>query len=174
MDVNSDEESDDSDIALSDVEGQAEEDDYMPDERAWGKDKRDYYSTDYVDPDYGGYQGKDAFLADLEEEEAKKLQKQLAEQLDDEDFTLDVSVAKADDKREEIVKTDISQLSKRQKRELLEKESPELFALIEDFGEKMGIAEEFLKPLVEMGGAGRIAESDALAFTRTYYNLILK
>lgn len=62
----------------------------MPDIRAWGKDKRKYYQTDYVDPDYGGFQGKDAQLAEYEEEEARLLQKQLAEQLDDNDFTLDI------------------------------------------------------------------------------------
>lgn len=79
---------DQSDIALSDLEGQ--EDDTLPDLRAWGKDKRNFYSTDYVDPDYGGYQGKDAALADIEEKEARNLQMQLIQQLDDEDFCLDI------------------------------------------------------------------------------------
>lgn len=62
----------------------------MPDIRAWGKDKRKFYKTDYVDPDYGGFQGKDAHLAELEEEEARNLQKQLAQQLDDADYSLDL------------------------------------------------------------------------------------
>lgn len=79
---------DESDLAVSDVE-QDDKDD-LPDVRAWGKDKRKFYSTDYVDPDYGGFQGKDASLAELEEEEAKTLQKQLMEELDDNDFTLDI------------------------------------------------------------------------------------
>lgn len=72
------------------MEGQ-EDQDNIPDIRAWGKDKRKFYSTDYVDPDYGGFQGKDAHLAELEEEEARNLQLQLAQQLDDDDFTLDIS-----------------------------------------------------------------------------------
>lgn len=84
-DSNSD---DKSELAVSDIEGQ--EDDDLPDIRAWGKDRRQYYKTDYVDPDYGGFQGKDAHLAELEEEEARNLQKQLAEQLDDADFSLDL------------------------------------------------------------------------------------
>lgn len=83
----SEEESDESDIALSDIDGQ--DDDDLPNIRAWGKDKRSYYSTDYVDPDYGGYQDKDAALADLEEEEARNLHLQLAQQLDDNDFSLE-------------------------------------------------------------------------------------
>lgn len=78
---------------MSDVEGQEDGDD-LPDIRAWGKDKRKFYSTDYVDPDYGGFQGKDAHLAELEEEEARNLQKQLAEQLDDDDFCLDIPTKK--------------------------------------------------------------------------------
>lgn len=62
----------------------------MPDVRAWGKDKSKYYATDYVDPDYGGFQGNDATLAEIEEEEARNLQKQLVQQLDDDDFNLDI------------------------------------------------------------------------------------
>lgn len=81
-------ESNESDLAVSDIE-QDDKDD-LPNARAWGKDKRKFYSTDYVDPDYGGFQGKDASLAELEEEEAKNLQKQLIEELDDNDFTLEI------------------------------------------------------------------------------------
>lgn len=84
-----DEDDDKSDLALSDIEGQ-DSDGGLPDVRAWGKEKRKYYSTDYVDPDYGGFQGKDAHLAELEEEEARNLQKQLAQQLDDDDFSLEI------------------------------------------------------------------------------------
>lgn len=86
---NSDDSDHGSDLAVSDVEGQ-DDDDELPDIRAWGKDKRKYYSTDYVDPDYGGFQGRDASLAELEEEEAKNIQKQLIEELDDNDFTMDI------------------------------------------------------------------------------------
>jgi U3 small nucleolar RNA-associated protein 3 len=58
VDSGSDDDNEDqSDIALSDVEGQEDKDE-LPDVRAWGKDKRKFYSTDYVDPDYGGFQGR--------------------------------------------------------------------------------------------------------------------
>lgn len=88
MGSDSEDASNESDLAISDVE-QDDRDD-LPDVRAWGKDKRKFYSTDYVDPDYGGFQGKDATLAELEEEEAKNLQKQLIGELDDNDFSLDI------------------------------------------------------------------------------------
>lgn len=39
--------------ADSDIEGM-DDDDKLPDSKAWGKKKKDYYYTDYVDQDYGG------------------------------------------------------------------------------------------------------------------------
>lgn len=89
--MGSDEDSNNSNLALSDVEGQ-EDDDDLPNIRAWGKDKRKFYSTDFVDPDYGGFQGKTATLAELEEEEAKNLQKQLVQELDEGDFSLEMFI----------------------------------------------------------------------------------
>ncbi|KAB0799934.1 hypothetical protein PPYR_07814 [Photinus pyralis] len=165
--------SDDSDIALSDVEGQEEDD--LPNVRAWGKDKRDFYSTDYVDQDYGGFQGQDAALADFEEEEARNLQKQLLEQMDEDDFAFDVTAksTKADDRQaEEVVKTDISKLSKRQKIELFHKESPEFFGLVEDFKSKMQIVADFLSPLLVLSRQGRVQESNALQFVKVYHEVI--
>ncbi|XP_044255365.1 something about silencing protein 10 [Tribolium madens] len=171
-----DEEDDQSDIALSDVEGQEDQDD-LPDIRAWGKEKRKFYSTDYVDPDYGGFQGKDAHLAELEEEEARNLQKQLAEQLDDDDFCLDVPAKKVteEDKQvsEELIKSDISKLSKRQKLQILQKESPEFFGLVEDFEEKMIVARDFLKPVLVQYKKGQISNCSAMEFVETHHELIL-
>ncbi|XP_019869298.1 something about silencing protein 10 [Aethina tumida] len=174
--VGGDEESDDqSDIALSDVEGQDEGDD-LPNERAWGKDRRKFYSTDYVDADYGGFDGKDAQMAELEEEEARNLQKQLAEQLDDDDFALDLFVKKTDEEKkhiEEVIKTDVTKLSKREKLQLLEKESPELFGLIEDFKVKLVIAKDFLQPVLNQYRQGKIPNCGAIDFVQTHYELIL-
>lgn len=97
MGTNSNEELNDSDLAISDVEAHNENVD-LPDARAWGRDRNRFYSTDYVDPDYGGFQGRDAALAELEEEEAKNLQKQLTQELDDGDFIFD-GFAKVDVRR---------------------------------------------------------------------------
>lgn len=58
--------------------------------RAWGKNKRSFYSTDYVDQDYGGFDGKDGVDAEYEENEALSIQKRLTQQLDDEDFSLEI------------------------------------------------------------------------------------
>ncbi|RZC40431.1 something about silencing protein 10, partial [Asbolus verrucosus] len=170
-----DDDEDQSNIALSDVEGQDDIDE-LPDSRAWGKDKRKFYSTDYVDPDYGGFQGKDAHLAELEEEEARNLQQQLAQQLDDDDFSLDISTNKnvEDDKiPEEVIKSDISKLSKRQKLQILQKESPEFFGLVEDFQAKMEIVKRHLHPVLKKYKKGQIPNCPAIEFVTTQYELTL-
>ncbi|KAK4887686.1 hypothetical protein RN001_003957 [Aquatica leii] len=165
---------DDSDIALSDVEGQANDDD-LPDVRAWGKDRRNYYSTDYVDPDYGGYQGTDAIRADLEEEEARNLQKQLMNEMDEDDFAFDFleKDTKVEDKQpEEVIKTDISKLSKRQKLDLLHKESPEFFGLVDDFKKKMTILRDYVFPTLTLWKKNKVKYSNAIQFIRTYQEVI--
>ncbi|XP_023024646.2 UTP3 small subunit processome component Sas10 [Leptinotarsa decemlineata] len=164
-----------SDLALSDVEGQDEDDD-LPDIRAWGKDKKKFYKTDYVDADYGGFQGKDAHLAELEEEEARNIQKQLAQQLDDDDFGVELFAKKSEEDAkpgEEVVKTDLSKLSKRQKLQILEKESPEFFSLVEDFQGKIVIARDFLRPVLQKYKKGKIPNCEAVDFVQTQYELIL-
>ncbi|XP_057656568.1 something about silencing protein 10 isoform X1 [Diorhabda carinulata] len=169
-----DDDSDNNELALSDVEGQ--DDDDLPDIRAWGKDKRKYYKTDYVDDDYGGFQGKDAQLAELEEEEAITLQKQLVQQLDDDDFNLDIfrkEIEERDKQHEEIIKRDISKLSKRQQLEIMQKESPEFFNLVSDFENKMTVAKTFLLPLLKKVENGEIPSCKATDFVQKMYELIL-
>nr|CAH7757217.1 unnamed protein product [Callosobruchus chinensis] len=154
----------------SDIEDQ--DDDNLPDIRAWGKDKRQYYKTDYVDADYGGFQGKDAQLAEQEEEEARNLQKQLAQQLDEDDFSLDILNKKTPENEkqaEEIVKTDFSKLSTRQKIQLLQKESPEFFSLVEDFEAKMNIGKDYLHPTLQKFKKGQIPQSTVPTSTCTYF-----
>jgi len=41
-------------MSESDIEGQGDDSDYLPDVRAWGQKRRNFYNTDYVDQDYGG------------------------------------------------------------------------------------------------------------------------
>lgn len=163
------------DIADSDVEGQEQSDEDLPNTKAWGKKKGSYYSTDYVDQDYGGF-GDDEEAALMEEEEAKNIQRRLLEQLGDDDFTLDFftknkEVDKEHDK--EVIKSDLSQLSKRQKLQLLEKESPEFAGLIDDFKTKMTILKESLEPVLDLVKDGRLPNCSASKFVKTNYNLIL-
>lgn len=41
-------------MSESDIEGQGDDPDDLPDVRAWGQKRRSFYNTDYVDQDYGG------------------------------------------------------------------------------------------------------------------------
>lgn len=161
-------------MADSDVEGQEKSDDDLPDSKAWGKKKRSYYSTDYVDQDYGGF-GEDEEDALMEEEEAKNIQKRLIEQLGDDDFSLNFfnkEVTKADEK-ETTIKSDISQMSKRQKLQLLEKESPEFAGLIDDFKSKLTVAKDDLQPVLQLVKGGKLPNCSASKFVKTNYDLIL-
>ncbi|KAJ8919532.1 hypothetical protein NQ315_002153 [Exocentrus adspersus] len=161
---------DKSDLALSDIEGQGSDDD-LPDIRAWGKDRKKYYSTDFVDPDYGGLQGKDAYLAELEEEEARSLQKQLVEQLDSDDISFDIFAKKTEDDKVEV---DVSKLSKKQQKlRISQRDSPEFFWFVEDFEAKMVIARDYLNPVLKKHRAKQIPSCRAVDFVQTHYELIL-
>ncbi|CAF4934611.1 unnamed protein product [Pieris macdunnoughi] len=168
-------EKNDLEMADSDVEGQEKSDDDLPDSKAWGKKKRSYYSTDYVDEDYGGF-GDDEEAALMEEEEAKNIQKRLIEQLEEDDFKLDflTPLQPAYSENEEtLIKNDLSQMSKRQKMQLLEKESPEFAGLIEDYKSKLSIAKDNLQPLLKLVSQGKVPECSASKFVKTKYDLIL-
>ncbi|KAJ8871899.1 hypothetical protein PR048_028239 [Dryococelus australis] len=160
--------------ADSDLDG--EDGSGLPDVRAWGRDKSAFYSTDYVDQDYGGFDGKDAVAAEFEEQEARAIQKRLAEQLDDEDFSLDIftkiSESKELEKEEEIIKTDPTKLSKRQKLELLQKESPEFFGLTEDFKEKMTEVNCRLAPILDFFKGDQFKTLPAIKYVKTKYHII--
>ncbi|XP_075222726.1 UTP3 small subunit processome component Sas10 isoform X1 [Lycorma delicatula] len=137
----------------SDIEGM-EDDEKIPDSKAWGKRKKDYYYTDYVDQDYGGFvREEEEQVALMEEKEARTLQSRLAAQLDDIDLSLgliskdkkDVQIEggvglSGDD--EDDVKTDLSKLSKREKLALFQNESPEFFGLVNDFKERLTFVKE--------------------------------
>lgn len=168
------EEKSDLGIADSDLDGGEKSDDDLPDSKAWGKKKKSYYSTDYVDEDYGGF-GEDEQDALMEEEEAKNIQKRLLEQLGEDDFTLEFfnkQIAKSDE-GDKLIKHDISQMSKRQKLQLFEKESPEFSGLIEDFKSKLTVAKDDLKPVLELVKGGKLPSCSASKFVKTNYDLIL-
>lgn len=161
-------------IADSDIEGQEKSDDDLPNSKAWGKKKRKYYATDYVDKDYGGF-GDDEEAALMEEEEAKNIQKRLLEQLGDEDFTMEFFTKQAAvvAQKETMIKSDLSQMSKRQKVQLFEKESPEFAGLIDDFKSKLTVAKDNLHPVLKLVKDGKLPTCPASKFVKTNYDLIL-
>jgi len=148
----------------------------------WGTKKSAYYNADYVDEDRDDADESDAERAELELKEALAIQQRMAEQLEEADFGLDfISHLKAADKVKgtekssaEEVKIDVnlSQLSKREKLELLNKESPELMELIEDFCFQMTELKENLAPILNLISTGVIPPSPAADFIKAKHQLI--
>lgn len=60
-------------LAESDIEGE-EDDNDIPSDKAWGRSKKNYYSTDYVHPNT--HNEKEIELAEYEREEAARLEEE--------------------------------------------------------------------------------------------------
>lgn len=169
----------DEEMCESDIEGQGDDSDDLPNVRAWGQKRRNFYNTDYVDQDYEGFNEKDVEAAECEEEEAKVIQKRLVEQLDEGDFLLDMFSKESLQKdrnveeEEEIIKTDLSKLSKKQKLALFQKESPEFFGLVEDFKVHMTEIQQKIEPVLTLIEKGKIPASSADIYVQTKYHLVL-
>lgn len=143
----------------SDFEEEADANDGIPDERAWGKKRRDFYSTDFVDQDYSSYNVNEEHAAEQEEEEARAIQQRLAKQLEEADFTLDVfssgrkstkGVAQSEERESSIhLKSDLSDLSQRQKLQMFRKDSPEFEGLVADFEQRILESQQILDPVLE-------------------------
>ncbi|CAD1476010.1 unnamed protein product, partial [Heterotrigona itama] len=175
---NDTENEDQMDSMESDIEG-LQEDFNLPNEKAWGRKKKAYYSTDFVDPDYATISQKDLAEAEIEEEEARNIQKRLAEQLDDVDFGLDlVQPAKSNDEKlykdvEQFIKMDFDKLSKRQKQTMMQKESPEFMILVNDLKDHMTEAKDSLAPFLKLIKNGIVPNCPAVSFVKTKYHLLL-
>eukprot|EP00057_Strongylocentrotus_purpuratus_P001168 XP_001195447.2 PREDICTED: something about silencing protein 10 isoform X1 [Strongylocentrotus purpuratus] len=179
------------DEMASDLED--EEDDEEGDEdgegdvssKAWGKRKQAYYDTDYVDDDLPGLdQLEEAANQEAEEKEALAIQNRMAEALQDDDFGLDIfkssdrqveKTTSGDLESEEKVTKDLSKLSKREKLELLKKESPEFLQLTADFKVKMRELIDRLQPLVTLIKRGGVIKegSEGAQYIHTKYQLYL-
>lgn len=171
-------ESDDNDND-DDDENQQESMDYdedIPNSRAWGKKKKAYYSSEYVDTDYTTLTEKDEKQAKIEEEEAKIIQKRIAKELDDVDFSLTPLAEEKTESKEEttnVIKTDISKLSKRQKLELLEKESPEFLVLLQDIKDQLTEIKSTLTPYLKLMKTDNYSDNAVFQFIQKKYQTAL-
>ncbi|CRL07304.1 CLUMA_CG020284, isoform A [Clunio marinus] len=143
--------------AESDIEEQADDyDDYLPDERAWGKKKSSFYNTDFHDKDYRGYTEQEEEIANQEQAEALQIQKRLATELNDADFNLDMFALPEtqptveNDPKIKKTKTDLSDLSRKQKLALFKTEAPEFDQLTQDFDERFSESKEMLIPVLNL------------------------
>ncbi|XP_044742679.1 something about silencing protein 10 [Chrysoperla carnea] len=153
-------------------------DDNIPDDRAWGKRKKSYYSTDYVDADLNAFNAKDVDAAQFEEDEARKIQQRLLDQFDEDDFSLDVYKSKSKKNVEENqvetkIKKDLSKFLDSEKRDLILKESPELLGLIEDFKAKTKEISETLGPLLDILRKNN-SNDNLLQYITLKYNVLMR
>uniref|UniRef100_D3TNZ4 Disrupter of silencing SAS10 n=1 Tax=Glossina morsitans morsitans TaxID=37546 RepID=D3TNZ4_GLOMM len=177
-----DDENDDLGLHDSDIEGAEQNDDELPDTKYWGKSSRNYYNTDFIDQDYTSYNEREEELAEFEAEEAKSIQQRLAKELKEEDFLLDVTTSKskdqADDRKFDDSQTvplisDFSGLTKRERLQLFEKDSPEFAGIV---GELEGYLEEIQNihnPVLEYVVNNNVPMIPALKFAKFYQNLAL-
>lgn len=166
--------------ADSDIDD-GDDDDGIPDARAWGNKRRDFHSTDFVDQDYSSYNQREEELAEQEETEARAIQKRLAQQLEESDFSLDVFVTpeskeKDSDKKksnEIFLQKDLSQLSQRQKEQLFKKESPEFEGLVQDCKQRLNESIHFLEPILTYFKDNSIKNHPLIDFVSNQNQLIL-
>jgi len=166
---------DDDDDSSDDDEDKVDSE--LPSDKAWGSKKKDFYNAD-VDDDDVYSSGEEAELAAAdEEEEAMSLQKRLAQQLDTQDFyTCDEPGKQEDeakDSDEVAVPKDLSKLSKREKLEILAKDSPELLPLLDEYKEKSQELRETYHPLLLMARRGLIANTEGVKFIELKHQLLL-
>eukprot|EP00039_Didymoeca_costata_P010474 m.141130 g.141130 ORF g.141130 m.141130 type:complete len:472 (+) comp14839_c0_seq5:206-1621(+) len=148
--------------------GEDEEDE---DVGTWGRKRKQFYDTDFVDPDFM-VQEEEMELAKEEEEEAMRLQKQQSQQLSDDVFgipmgerlksgasskkskertTLAAAVPEAmsEDENVEVVQRDFSNLSREEKLAILADVSPELSDLCDEYVTRSDMLEEEINPALE-------------------------
>ncbi|KAH8396066.1 hypothetical protein KR222_002666 [Zaprionus bogoriensis] len=187
----SDSEDDDDDdvgklMADSDIEGAENDDGDLPDTMDWGSNKRTYYNTDFVDPDYDSYNAQEEDLALAEEEEAKKIQLRLAKQLSEADFQLDddgdvgePASSRADkpapEQADEAIRvtTDLSGMGERERLQLLQKDSPEFMGLTQDFQRHLDDVQQLTAPVLNYVRNHGVPMVPALQLAQLYQNLLL-
>eukprot|EP00794_Sanderia_malayensis_P019003 gene19003-20915_t len=162
-----DEEDDDSDNNEEDDEGLEQG---LPSSKAWGRKKSQFYDSDIKDIDNIGNDEEEELAAEEEEKEALTLQQRMISHLSQEDFDhFDVEVEPEDEKdademeEESRVTKDLLKLSKDEMIEILLKESPELFELMDDYEVKMNEIINKYHPLLRLARKGTEFTSELIS-----------
>ncbi|XP_060661429.1 something about silencing protein 10 [Drosophila nasuta] len=190
---NDDDDDDEDDVAQlmrdSDIEGAEDDDGDLPDTMDWGTNKRTYYNTDFVDQDYSSYNAQEEDMAKAEEEEAKKIQLRLAKQLNEADFQLDDMMESSSVKQSaqkaakksttkssmETIKvtTDLAGLGKRERLQLLQKDSPEFLGITQEFKRQLHEVQKLTAPVLNYVRHHQVPVVPALQFAQLYQSVLL-
>uniref|UniRef100_H2XL84 Something about silencing protein 10 n=1 Tax=Ciona intestinalis TaxID=7719 RepID=H2XL84_CIOIN len=164
----------DEDVEMSD---ESQDDEHgIPSSKAWGKKKSMFYGGESLEGLQAGFERDEA--ADLEEEEALRIQRRLNEEIDEDQFELieptqepfETDSLKKDNKPVNVIRSDFSNLSTPAQWKLLSKESPELKDLIKDFKLKITELNDRINPLLDLVTAGKITGNGAI-YVNTRFKL---
>ncbi|RWS05869.1 something about silencing protein 10-like protein [Dinothrombium tinctorium] len=152
----------------------------IPSAEAWGKKKGIYYNTDYIDKDFRKYSQEDEEMALAEEEEALQTQNRILSEINDTDLGFEL-YEKSDEKETELdtiqkLEVNLSTLSTREKLKLLQKTSPELIPLIEDFKKYLSEIKN-IEPILKLSTHEEfkdIKNSTGFELLEIKFNLILR
>uniref|UniRef100_A0A2M4BM57 Putative disrupter of silencing sas10 n=1 Tax=Anopheles marajoara TaxID=58244 RepID=A0A2M4BM57_9DIPT len=159
----------------SDID-EANEDAFLPDRKAWGSKASAFYGTGYADRDYDGITAQEEELAQLEEEEAKEIQKRLLNEMSEADYLFDpvlfdTSGAAAADQQPDsgkskkkktkastgskpedmiVVEGDLSDLTESQKKDMFRKCAPEFASLVDECNRQLAECVEVMEPVLEL------------------------
>ncbi len=182
---------DDDDFAsdLDDGDGEVRYEDDLIGGEGWGKKKKHFYGGNPNErrTNDGEKVDEEEDEALIEAKESKKLQTKQLEAMDEGDFLdafdVDVSSSKAKDNKDkkkdkvggEAIKADLSQLSRKERARLFQKESPEFAGVMEELDARMAEAADKLAPVVRMMDEGKLpSEGRAAQVIRTKYQIVLK
>lgn len=162
-DGSEEEEDDRQDSMESDIEGMQEDDD-LPNDRAWGSKTKAFYSSDFKYTDYASAPQKDLANAEMEEQEGKRLHLRSMGQ----HLALDVSNL-IKNKATQIIED--SKVVQEDSKQVSDKES--FMILVNTFKECMTEAKDVLAPFLELVKDGTCPECNAVTFIRTKYEVML-
>ncbi|XP_032673117.1 something about silencing protein 10 [Odontomachus brunneus] len=173
QDETENEEDDLQDSVESDIE-ELQEDNDIPDDRAWGRKTKNFYSSDYRYTDYSSATQKDFANAEMEQHEAKKLHTRSADEIFDIIDDRFVQLTKDNKDQEDNRQTlEFNKSSKKHQEMLAQKESRAFTVLVMDFKERMTEVKEILTPFLKLVEDGTCLDCDAVTFIKTKYHLIL-
>uniref|UniRef100_A0A2M4AJE1 Putative disrupter of silencing sas10 n=1 Tax=Anopheles triannulatus TaxID=58253 RepID=A0A2M4AJE1_9DIPT len=159
----------------SDID-EANEDAFLPDRKAWGSKASAFYGTGYADRDYDGITAQEEELAQLEEEEAKEIQKRLLNEMSEADYLFDpvlfdttgapateqqAGSGKSKKKKSKqptatkpedviVVEGDLSDLTESQKKDIFRKCAPEFASLVDECNRQLAECVEVMEPVLEL------------------------
>lgn len=169
-------EEDESVVSLSESEVYSQESqENVTESEMWGVDRKNYYVADVEDAESLNESELETVMKE-EEEESRRLQEQQLSALNREDleFSQWTSANENLEKEADISEPqNWSNLSEEDKLRLVEKESPELTKLLENFQDKAGEVIHSLEPILDKGKSFKNAYSDGMSFLELKYHLLL-